>query len=396
MMVGRRDSLVWVLGAGILVSVHGHEAHGAPPPRRGNGHVPGSLVDLLDDDDWGVAQGNAAESRPGEQPGDGGATGPAGRPVVVEQPVRPDPNVPLELQRLIADRNELVEGCNFFGLVEQTLKAEQAFAAANGKVQRLNAAANAAAQAVHMASAQKNGGLVAQAQAQLREARAAAGEAGREFAESRAKVAELYQKLFPKIEELLRLYHQMRRHIFHDRADPNMPAVHKTLTQAVRQRKDFHEGKILAAICEIYVGDASAAGRHLEGAAFFAAENFFAWPFANDMCLAYLLLGQPDHIDKWVLWVKNVDEKRRTSVRCWLVGLQGAIECKDNAAKEWFARCERKLSSAAKKGGVPVVLPPEFVGDWALFLLTCPNETLRDPEKAKQLLADVPVESGGL
>lgn len=377
---GRR----WLTTVCLATIVWSATSHAAPPARRQDGHIPGSLVDLLDADDFSSVPINN-DDEPGPAPQN------APRPGVLPMPPAGNPNAGIDLQNLIATRHELVDDCKFFELLKKTLEAEQAFAAANQAIQAANAAANAAAQAVNMAAAQKNGGLVAQAERQLRDARQAAGKAAQRFGEAKRKVEGLYGQFFPNVEKLLATYHEMRKFVGQDRADPNMPAVRAVLNQAVNQRRDFYEGRILASICELCCGEADAARRHLAAAQFFAAPVFFAWPFANDMCLAYLLLGEPDQIDAWTKWVSDVDEKRKTATRCWLVALHAAIQCEDNKAKTWFTRCERKLMLAANKAKVPLAVPPQVAGDWAVFLLTCPNENIRNAglEKAKALVAAV-------
>lgn len=354
----------------------------AEPPQNDDGLIAGSLVGLLDADDIPPAP----QAPPDPHIAD--------RPEVVQMPppANPDINIAINLQQIINQRNTTVDRCDLFPLIEQYVEAEQRFFAARRIAHAANGMVHAKAQAVHMAAAQNNSGLVAQANGQLAAAQRQAQKANTDVQNAKKKVYDLGNQVFPNIQALIGFYRQMRGFVIHDRRDPNLPVVHATFQSAVGGRKDFHEGRVLAALCEIYNGNAGSAEQHLQNN-LFANQHFFDWPMANDICLAYLLLDQPQHVVMWIKWARKIDENRKTPARCWMVALQAAIERKDNAAAEWFTRCERKLGAAAKKAEHLIVMPPTVAGDYSLFLLTCPNQKLRNIEKAQELLAAIPPEN---
>ncbi len=374
-------------------------ASAAQPKLRDDGHVGGSLVDLLDQDGWEqppVEMNLDVVHEPATsafREGDGRGSAVEPRPTAKLAPLPTPPNAVAELEKLIADRNTLVDGCSFFKLIDQTLKAEQKFMAAKARFVAANGAAQKAITDINIARVQKNEALESRASANLESAKRAALQAEGETKAAWQAYQQLWGQLEPKIKQFLEIYRAMRQFVVSDRASPQLAVARAAFNQACGQRVDFHEGRVLAALCEVYAGAGDAAAQHLKKAAFFGQEVFFAWPPATDMCLAYLLVGELDAVDPWVKWVKSVDEKRKTPTRCWLVAMQSAIECKDNQAKEWFERCERRINATAKKAKRPPVIPAEVAGDWAFFLMTCPNQKFRDLEKAKELLVSLVAQS---
>ena len=370
-------------------------APAAQPTPRDDGHVAGSLVDLLDQDGWeqppvemnpDVVQEPAAPAF-GEGDGRGAAAEP--RPVANQAPVAPPPNVVADLDQLIAKRHAIVDGCKFFDLIDKTLKAEQRFNAAKARLVAGNGAVQRAIADINISRVQNNEALESRALANLEAAKRAVLQADGDTKRAWQVNQALWGQLGPKIKEFLDIYRAMRQFAVPDRASPRLVAARDAFNRACGQRGDFHEGRVLAALCEAYAGGAVAAEQHLKKGAFFGQELFFAWPPASDMCLAYLLVGKLDAVDPWVKWVKGIDERRKTPTRCWLVAMQGAMECKDNLAKEWFDRCGRRINATAKKQNRPPVIPPEVAGEWAFVLMTCPNDKFRDLAKAKELLGNL-------
>ena len=93
------------------------------------------------------------------------------------------------------------------------------------------------------------------------------------------------------------------------------------MKQACGRRNDFYEGHVLAAIGQVYDGNADAAREHLKRACEgFAACDLFKSGFAHECCHALLLLGATEEVDAWTDWVRRLDAKRQTPVKCWLVG----------------------------------------------------------------------------
>lgn len=384
-----------LIGVGLAVACITIPA--AQPKPRDDGHIPGSLVDLLDQDGWEqppVEMDTSPEAPEPQAPASESGVAPdqnlnkEQRPGVDQQPPQPDPNDAAALDNLIQQRHAIVDGCNFFQLINDNLEAQQQVAVANAQLVQANVAIGKANTDINIARVQKNEALESRARGNLDAAQRAARNAGQALQQAVAKNQRLWGQLQPNIVKFLALYQQMRKFVVYDRASPRLAAAHGVFKQACGMRADFHEGRVLAALCEAYVGNAGAAVAHLQKGAFFGQPLFFAWQPANDMVLAYLLIGQPVEVAPWIKWVRGVDEKRKTPTRCWLVALHGAIECKDNQAKEWFERCERRINSAAKKANRPPAIPAEVAADWAFFLMTCPNEKFRDLGKAKQLVGN--------
>lgn len=385
---------VVLMGSAILALV-GPSALAIQPKPRDDGHIAGSLVDLLDQDGWEqptVDMKSDVTQEPAAAPfgeGDGRGSAAEPRPVVNQAPAAPPPNAVAELNQLIAKRHAIVDGCGFFQLIDKTLKAEQTFMGAKARLVAANGAIQRATTDINIARVQKNEGMESRALSNLEAAKRAVLEADGDTKRAWREYQALWGQLGPKIKDFLDIYRAMRQFVVSDRASPRLVAARDTFNRACEQRGDFHEGRVLAALCEVYAGGAVAAEQHLKQGAFFGQELFFAWPPASDMCLAYLLVGKPNAVDPWVKWVKGIDEKRKTPTRCWLVAMQGAMECKDNLAKEWFDRCGRRINATAKKQNRPPVIPPEVAGEWAFFLMTCPNAKFRDLAKAKELLGNL-------
>jgi tetratricopeptide (TPR) repeat protein len=365
-------------------------APAAQPKPRDDGHIAGSLVDLLDQDGW--EQSPVEMHMPGEFPkpevpaSENDAAQGQDRIGVEQQPPKPDPNDAARLDALIKQRHALVDGCKFFELINQNLKAQQQVVAANNQLVQANIAIGKANTDINIARVQKNEALEARARRNLDAAQRAAGQAANSFQQAVQNNQRLWGQLEPNIVEFLDLYQKMKAFVVQDRVSPRLAAARGVFERACAGRADFHEGQVLAALCEIYVGQRQAAHEHLKKGLFFGQELFFAWPPASEMCLAYLLLGQPAAVNRWVKWVQGLDEKRKTPTRCFLVALHGVIDCRDNQAAEWFERCGRRLTATAKKQNRPVEMPAEVAGAWAHFVLTCPNTKFRDVQKAKGLV----------
>lgn len=378
-----------VVGAGLAVA--GITAHAAQPKPRDDGHITGSLVDLLDQDGWEqpqVEMGMPAEASEPKWPAPEKAGDAEGqdRIGVGQQPPKPDPHAAAQLDALIQQRHALVDACKFFQLINQNLKAQQQVAVANAQLLQANVAIGKANTDINIARVQNNEALESRARGNLDAAQRAAQAAGNALQVAINNNRGLWGELQPNIIKFLGLYQKMKTFVVQDRGSPQLAAARGVFDRACAGRADFHEGRVLAALCEIYVGQRQAAQEHLAKGLFFGQELFFAWPPASEMCLAYLLLGQPAAVDPWVKWVKGLDEARKTPTRCFLVALHGVVDCRDNQAAEWFERCGRRLTATAKKQNRPDVRPAEMAGAWAHFLLTCPNTKLRDVQKAKGLV----------
>lgn len=364
----------------------------------------GSLEDLLEMPDWGgpPAQpaidprdsGPRAAAYP-EQPRDKlAAERPRVDPQPLAKPTAPAANPRLEIERLIAERNQIIDRCDLFETMERVFREQAVFA------QRL-AFQRAAAAELHAAQLGRNQVLalgeagkphqgdadnrVRNAERQLREANGAV--------EKQVSVLQpLYNKIGPEIPRWLQTYAEMRAWLKPDRRDPNRPAVHQALQAAITRRNDFYEGHVLAALAGAYDGDADAADKHLaEACKGYARLRLFFSPLGPDCCHTYLLLGKPEMVRDWVNEIKKMNAgKPQTSLLCWLVGNAEMLDGKDNEAKKYL---DRALTKVAAFGKPPKPLPEPLVGDAAFFYATTSNGKLLNLEKAKELLAKVPEKS---
>jgi len=117
---------------------------------RDDGHIEGSLVDLLDRADPFMAP---MSTQPSENAG--------------ARPAKPDPNLLDELRRVIDERHALVDRENFFTLLSDTIAAQQAFAVASSVLGRANGAVGAARMVVQKAIVLKDPGQIARARDHL-------------------------------------------------------------------------------------------------------------------------------------------------------------------------------------------------------------------------------------
>jgi tetratricopeptide (TPR) repeat protein len=161
------------------------------------------------------------------------------------------------------------------------------------------------------------------------------------------------------------------------------------MEQACGRRNDFFEGRVLAALGQAYEGNVDAAKAHLKNACEgFAACELFKSGLAHDCCHAFLLLNAPEEVEAWTDWVRRLDARRQSSVKCWLVGQAAMLRGKANEADQYFGKAISKSKMLAKDKPLPA--PPTLVGDAACFYLTCENEKLLKVDKARELLGKVP------
>jgi len=356
---------------------------------RDDGQVPGSLVDLLDAADQTMTPSHGR--------------GPAGdeaelaeRPGVHQIPAPADNDLLDGLQQVIAERNRFIDHHDFFGLIRDRIAAQHAQMEAIRHLSNARGSVGNAKVVLAKARALKNPGQIWEAERDLGGALAAVQAASRAAAVRQRELQGLSERLLPSLRSFLELYAKMRAMIPVSRADPNLLRVTEILAESCQQREDFHEGRILAALSSCVAGDRARALEELARARYFEQKNFWEWPQANDLVLANALVGRPEHVSRWVGWVDDINEKRRTPRRCFLVALTEMVDGNDTSAAAWFARCGRRwnvmVRAAARRAGEPipdeVMLPEEVAGAWACHLLTCPKESVRDAEKAAMILAD--------
>lgn len=339
----------------------------------------GNLESLLFEKDWPVD--NETPTVP--------------RPAVDQMPIvqQPTANIEDQMRVVIEDRNDIVDnGKNLLAALRELNIEEQNMAVLvrqQGQAQgNLTAAKVALNQAMAMGAAAPPG-AVGNARNQVERAAQTLQRVIGQCARQVQKMQPLHDRVDPAIGPWFACYGKMRALVGHDRQDPNRRILLPILEAECTRREDFCEGRVLAAIGCVYDGRPDAARDHLEVACrAFGPCDLFKSVFANDCCHGYLLLGLPEAIQEWTKWVKNIDAKRQTTARCWLVGQMAMLQFKENDAAQWFGKSISKSGMLAKQNPAPA--SPVLVGDAAGFYLTCANEKVRNPDKARDLIAKVP------
>jgi len=352
----------------------------------------GGLADLLEKADWPVApqamNKPVADAADPEWAPKDASVPEAGQPLA--KPAAVDPNVQQTIKGLIAQRNQIIDGCDFFDTIEKIGKEEKELAKRLQDNNRAAAVANEAAirlkQVVALGDAGKQ--MVPAAKNQCQQAEGQLQLTRGRVREQQQKLEPLYKKIENNVGPWTETFQKMRGWLVHDRQDPNRAVVLEALEAATAWRKDFYEGHALAALARAYDGDAAAAERHLTAAcAGFGKYDLFGGPWGADCCLTYLLLDQPKQVANYLSSVRKLDAKRQTPLLCWLVGQAALLEGKDNEAKMYF---ERALTKTGFRDPKQPAMPEPLLGDAAFFYATAKNDKVRDLEKAKELLERAP------
>lgn len=342
------------------------------------------LADLLNAPDWGAEP-------PGGQPADD--LGPKDAPPE-EQIARevPDAAVPQKLQDLVAERNAIIDQSRMFETLPDIFRHEnqcaQRWVVLQQCLKRQRIAAGTVDQ-IRALGGKAAPGALERALQEFRNAQRDSEAAHGVWRQEINALQPLYERVRPAIAKWLSCYQRMRSLLRPDRRDPNRRGVLNVLDAAILQRDDFYEGHVLAALSEIYDGDADAALKHLGRArAGFDKFRLYDSVFAHDWCDAYLLLGQPGSVEQFVAEIRKLDALRQTSVRCWLVGRCGMLQGRDNEADGFFQKALTKAKVFTEKGPPAGVEP--LLGDAALFYLTANQEAKRNVDKARKILEEAP------
>lgn len=178
-------------------------------------------------------------------------------------------------------------------------------------------------------------------------------------------------------------YQEMRAFLRPDRGDPDMRPVLEALEKATGRRKDFYEGRALAALCRVYQGDEAKALDHLKRACEGLKKHQLYWTvFAQDCCHAYLLLNRPAEVKPFVDALRKLT--KQTAVRCWLVATYEVLLCHDGEAGKFFDRA-LTIAGMPSVDRLPVGADP-LLGDSAMFFLTASVAAKRDATRARELL----------
>jgi tetratricopeptide (TPR) repeat protein len=355
----------------------------------------GGLADLLEAADWPAAP--QAMNRPGADaadhewaPKDASVPG-AGEPLA--KPAAADPNVRQTIRGLIDQRNQIIDQCDFFETITEIGKEEKELAKRLQDNNRAAAVANEAAIALGQVVALGDAGkqMVPAAKNRLQQAQGQLQATIGRVRDQQQKLEPLYKKIRENVGPWTETFQKMRDWLVHDRLDPNRAVVLEALEAATAWRKDFYEGHVLAALARAYDGDAVGAERHLTAAcAGFKEYGLFGGPWGADCCLTYLLLDQPKQVADYVASVRKLDSKRQTPLLCWLVGQAALLDGKDNEANTYF---KRALTKSGVNDPKQPSMPEPLLGDAAFFYATAKNDTVRDLDKAKELLERAPKQS---
>lgn len=412
--VGANRSGTWLVACvsmalGCAVSVAAQHDEGPQGGHPLNREKRPTLEDLLNAPDWGAAPASARPKAttlppPPEEPQEDPAvtrdeprrdeaTGVDER----DQPARRDDeagrNLTREAQHLVAERNRLIDHSDMFDTLPEIFRHEAECARRWAVLQQCLKRQRLAAGTVDQITAigpKAAPGARERAVDDFRDAQRASQQAHGDWLQEVNALQPLYGRIQPALVDWLACYERMRSLLKSDRRDPNRRGVLDVFDGAVKQRDDFYEGRVLAALAEAYDGRSEAAANHLAKAcAGFGKYRLFGTTFAHDCCHAYLLIGQPAMVERYVADLRKLDAARLTSVRCWLVGCYGMLTCRDGEADSYFqkALAKAKLFAAADP---PAGVEP-LIGDAALFCLTVNTEAKRNVEKARKILDKAPV-----
>lgn len=195
------------------------------------------------------------------------------------------------------------------------------------------------------------------------------------------------QKLRTDFMAWLTLYIKLRAFMPTSRQDPNLPVIVGSLEAAIGNRRDFGEGRILAATCHLYAGDFELARQRLEEASTFLNEHGLnVSPPGQDCCSGWLALQRPQAVKGYVETLENpkvFPPRIMTAYQSLLVGNHGWQTAEFNNAKTFYQRVVSKADVFKQPPG-PAVVP--MIADVALFFLAAGNEGVRDPARAEKLL----------
>lgn len=205
------------------------------------------------------------------------------------------------------------------------------------------------------------------------------------------------EQLDPRQEKTLRgalrdwfkIYFEMRDFQPRSRRDPNLADVTGVFAQATGARKDFVEGRILGAVCQLYVGKPDQAAALLEqGSDFLSSHALNPSPLGHDCCAAWLVLGKPEAVTRFIDVLKDLKSKKvlrdgLTPYQVWLVSTHAWQTFRYNEAKEYFELALRKAD--VWNGGAGDA--SGLIADAATFYLLAGAAPPRDPSRGEKLIA---------
>jgi hypothetical protein len=291
-----------------------------------------------------------------------------------------------QVSRLIGARQAVVGGDG--GLFKTINDALQQEATCRGSMAQLNQAiAQLNACQMRFAAEETTSARLGQdtlglrgARNALENAQAIARRAQADVATQTNRLEGLYSRVRRDLPQFFAIYSQLRQLLPLEQGALNAE-IASLVARPDRDCPLFVEGHVVAAIALIYDGRDAAAEESLEkaNAVFSQCPSLVATALAEDCCAAWLLLGRPDKVAKFVAAIHRIHARHRSATQDWLLG--------DHAhARGRHEEAARLLGAAVNKARKSA--PAALIADAALAsLMTTPSG--RRPVKALELLQRV-------
>lgn len=318
----------------------------------------------------------------------------AERPRAFQAPApQPDMNLS-ELQRLIDERNRIIDDSRLFTTIKNIVREEQTLTAIGDQVRQAERILNSAIADENLLNAPGTQdvaeGVKAAARQRVLAARSQVQSFVRKYRDQEATLRPLYERVGPHIGPWAKTYQQMTRFVIPRRSNRNRADVLDLLEAAIRQRDDFCEGHVLASIRTAYDGDFKAAQEHLDKAIAFIDEHqpaLYPTHMTHDCAIAAVLAEAPQRVKNFVTMLKKLPAGRQSIAQQWLIASYSVSTKAESTASDYFRRAIAKAGgfTADEKLGVKR-LPAFLAGDAAHFWLTKKEVKETDIDRATQAL----------
>ncbi len=330
--------------------------------------------------------------QPGDTPGSGRA-----RPQAVQAPAPVALMDLTQLSELIQQRNTAVDACNLFKTLKEIVIAEQQLrqlvASLNNAVAKANAAIANANMLNHPGANQVSKTAKQKASRAARNAQERVDAAKRTVQAFYTNTAQpLYEKIQPHIGDWTKAYRKMRGFVTPRRTDPNRQAVLDLLEHAIRDRKDFFEGRILAACCLAYQGQLKPCHEHLDEVIDFIdahSPSLFPTLAAHDCAVACIVAGVPAKVTGFIRMVDKLPTPQQSAHQQWVVACYAAAMRKDSMAGTYYRRALAKVDAFVdpKPNNPAEPVNAILAGDAAHFFLTRESCAEADVDKFAKVIA---------
>lgn len=374
----------------------------------------GGLAELLEQADWPAGkQTSSAKTAPNRSTQAAAQEPEAPPPVEMQRPmmrqVQPARDVTTAFRNLLQERHRLVDQCRLFNTLREIQEKEPILQQERRNLEASQRIVNNRRQAVALLQRQMVASQMPQIRAalsgqlnaatvSLRSAELDQQEAVRRVEAADRNVRPLYERLSPVVDAWIRCYREAREYFPRNRLDAVRSEVLPILEDAIADRHDFHEGRVLAAIGAAYEKDTEVVAHHLSRARDELDRHGLTFTIiGEDLCRACVDAGMPGEIgDKVAAFVtKKLDRlaiTQQTPVRYWLSASCFVKQGKFAEAKTRYDRGITKLKQAKQSE-----CDDPLVGDAALLYLACRSQLIGDQtaaiKKAREVLALAPVES---